>query len=165
MANRKYSELIAKAAKSELSQREIRDMFLLMDERMNERDLQDKKRDRQISKSARSIQDIEEEYPLLPTESDELSNAVKKKGVEILGGKKSGAYKDVALRRKTYQDIYGEVKREFGLIDEKGFQMSYKKLKRKHLQGAFIVVQSYVPPSAIQADIETANEIDEIDES
>ena len=79
---------------------------------------------------------------------------------EILGGKKANAYKDVDLRRKVYRDIYYEVKREYGLIDEKGCQLSYKKLKRKHFKGALAVIAEYIPPIGLQNEITSLNELD-----
>lgn len=120
--------------------------------------------DSRTAKNSRELRDIEEEYPLLPPEADDLANAVKKKGVQVLGGKKAPAYKNTALRRKLYMDVYGEIKRQYGLITEKGSQLSYKKLKRKYLQGAFSVVEEYVPPVSISNEIEAENEIEMDDE-
>ena len=96
----------------------------------------------------RNLKDIEEEYPLLPPEADDLSKAVKVKGVRVMGGKKSPAYQDTGLRKRVYQDIYAVIKREYGLLDERGFQVSYKKLKRKHLKGAFITYSNEAKPRA-----------------
>ena len=109
----------------------------------------------------RSIITFEEDYPLLPTEADDLSNAVKKKGVEVMGGKKSNAYKDTELRTKIFRDIYYEIKRQYGLINEKGAQLSYKKLKRKYLKGAFDVINEYVLPIDLENEVEAENELDE----
>lgn len=106
--------------------------------------------------------DIEEEYPLLSPESDDLSKAVRKKGVEVLGGKKSEAYKNTDLRKRVYRDIYGEIKRQYGLIDEVGRQQSYKKLKRKYLKGALMVVESYQAPISLLNEIDSENELGDI---
>ena len=119
--------------------------------------------EKKTAKHGREIRDIEEEYPLLPPEADDLSNVVKKKGVEILGGKKSNAYANTALRKRVYQDIYLDVKRQYGLIDEQGRQMSYKKLKRKYLKGAIAVVGEYAAPIALANEIDAENELDELD--
>ena len=117
--------------------------------------------EKKAAKHDREFQDIQEEYPLLPPEADDLANAVKKKGVEVLGGKNANAYKNKDLRRRLYMDIYRELKRQYGLINEKGGQLSYKKLKRKYLQGAYITVNEYVPPISISNEIEAENEIDD----
>lgn len=119
--------------------------------------------EKKTAKHGREIRDIEEEYPLLPPEADDLSNVVRKKGVEILGGKKSNAYANTALRKRVYQDIYLDIKRQYGLIDEQGRQMSYKKLKRKYLKGAIAVVGEYVAPIALANEIDAENELDELD--
>lgn len=118
--------------------------------------------EKSTAKQGRTLRDIEEEYPLLPPEADDLSNAVKRKGVYILGGKKSNAYQNTTLRKRVYQDIYSEIKRQYGLIDEKGRQQSYKKLKRKYLKGAFSVVEDYEAPIALANEIEAENELDEV---
>ena len=110
----------------------------------------------------RSIRDMEEEYPLLPPESDDLSRAVRRKGVAVLGGKKSNAYANTDLRKRVYRDIYGEVKRQYGLIDETGRQQSYKKLKRKYLKGALIVIDGYEPPIAIANEIDAENDLEDL---
>ena len=115
--------------------------------------------EKRTAKNGRAIVEIEEEYPLLPPEADDLSNAVKKKGVQVMGGKKSNAYADKDLRKKLYMDIYGEVKRQYGLVDETGRHQSYKKLKRKYLKGALIVVEQYEAPIAITNEIEALNEL------
>lgn len=112
------------------------------------------------AKHGRELQDIREEYPLLPPEADDLANVVKRKGVNILGGKKSIAYNNTDLRRKVYRDIYAEIKRQYGLIDEKGRQQSYKKLKRKYLTGAVRVVEEYEAPIALANEIDAENELE-----
>lgn len=116
---------------------------------------------RKLARHDRQFTDIEEEYPLLPPEADDLANAVKRKGVYVLGGKKSNAYHDTGLRKKTYMDIYSEIKRQYGLIRENGAQESYKKLKRKYFKGALILVEAYEPPITLANDIEALNELDD----
>lgn len=118
--------------------------------------------EKSVATTKRGLMDIEEEYPLLPPESDDLSKAVRKKGVEVLGGKKSEAYKNTDLRKRVYRDIYGEIKRQYGLIDEAGRQKSYKKLKRKYLKGALMVVESYQAPISLLNEIDSENELGDI---
>lgn len=115
----------------------------------------------ELAEHDRGLRDIKEEYPLLPPEADDLSKIVKRRGVQIMGGKKSPAYKDIPLRKRVYRDIYGEIKRNYGLIDEVGRQQSYKKLKRKYLNGAYKTVENYVAPVAIANDIEADNELED----
>ena len=108
----------------------------------------------------RNLRDIEEEYPLLPPEADDLSNEVKKKGVFCMGGKKSPAYANTDLRKRVFMDIYGEVKRQYGLVSETGRQLSYKKLKRKYLKGAMGIISNYELPIALANEVEAENEIE-----
>ena len=120
--------------------------------------------DSRTAKTSRGLRDIEEEYPLLPPEADDLANSVKHKGVEVLGGKKSNAYKNTDIRKRVYMDIYGEIKRQYGLISETGRHLSYKKLKRKYLKGAFIVVDQYEVPLSLANEIEAENELEDMEE-
>lgn len=116
------------------------------------------------STNTQDIREIKEEYPLLPPEADDLSTKVRRKMAECMGGKKSPAYKNLKeLRKKICRDIYYEIKRQYDLIDEKGRQKSYKKLKRKHLNGAMMVVDEYVLPIEYQNQIEAENELGDID--
>lgn len=156
MESQRYKNLLQKASGNNLTINDINEMFLAINDKSIE--LRD-----EIVRNSRSLKDIEEEYPLLPPEADDLSKAVKRRGVYVLGGKKSPAYKNVELRRRVYRDIYGEVKRQYGLIKENGGQESYKKLKRKHLQGAFSIVDAYTPPIAIENDIIDENDLADID--
>lgn len=149
-----YLEVVRKAKKGELSAKDLNEVVVALAEN-------EKAQDKKIYQNEHDMICVKEEYPLLPPEADDLSTAVKRKGVEVMGGKKSKAYQDQDLRRKVYRDIYSEIKRQYDLIDEKGAQLSYKKLKRKYLKGAFIVVDNYVAPIALQNEIESLNELDE----
>lgn len=111
------------------------------------------------SKHGKQLRDIEEEYPLLPPEADDLAKAVQRKGVEVMGGKKSNAYTNIDLRRKVYRDIYTEIKRNFDLIDVMGRQKSYKKLKRKNLKGALMLVDEYILPIGLENEINNENDL------
>lgn len=114
------------------------------------------------SKHGKQLREIEEEYPLLPPEADDLSKAVQRKGVEAMGGKKSNAYANKDLRRKVYRDIYTEIKRNYGLIDEMGRQKSYKKLKRKNLKGALLIVEQYILPIGLENEVNEENDLGDV---
>jgi hypothetical protein len=118
----------------------------------------------QSVKHDRTLRDMEEEYPLLPPEADDISAAVKRKGAEKLGGKKSNAYQDRELRSRVYRDIYTEIKRQYGLIDDNGRQKSYKKLKRKYVNGAIAVVEGYELPVYLQNEVDGLNELEDMEE-
>ena len=63
----------------------------------------------------KKIEQLEYDLPILGIEIDKITTAVKKKGVQCLGGKNSNAYQDKSLRGKVYNDIYRELKRQFGV--------------------------------------------------
>ena len=151
-----YLEVVQKAKKGELSAKDLNEIVVAVAEH-------EKAQDKEIYQNKRDMTDVKEEYPLLPPEADDLSTAVRRKGVAILGGKNSAAYKNKGLRRKLYMDIYGEIKRQYGLIDEKGRQKAYNKLKRKYITGAYSVIENYEPPIAIENEIEAENEIGDME--
>lgn len=103
------------------------------------------------------VYSIKNDMPLFGAESDELSAHVKRKGVEMLGGKKSEAYKDNKVRQTVYRDIYSQLKREFGIYDDEGKTKSYKALKRKDLADAHEFIDCYTLPSYLQDVITKCN--------
>lgn len=105
----------------------------------------------------REIYSIKNDMPLFGAESDELSAHVKRKGVEMLGGKKSEAYKDNKVRQTVYRDIYSQLKREFGIYDEEGKTKSYKALKRKDLADAHDFIDCYTLPAYLKELIKNCN--------
>ena len=82
--------------------------------------------DQKQVKMEQRMDKLEYDIPLYGSEADELSSHVKRKGVSVLGGKQSEAYKDTEIRSKVYRDIYDQVKREFGIYDDSGRPQSYK---------------------------------------
>lgn len=78
------------------------------------------------------VHKLETDMPLYGCEIDEIQKHVRKRGVEILGGKSSEAYHDGSIRSSVYSDIYGQLKREFGCVS------SYKSIKRKYLHIAHL---------------------------
>lgn len=100
---------------------------------------------------------LEFEIPLYGAEADELSSHVKRKGVKVLGGKQSEAYKDSEIRAKVYRDIYDQIKREFGIYDDSGKPKSYKALKRKYIAEAHELIDCYVVSTYLEELIADAN--------
>lgn len=113
--------------------------------------------DERTVKMEERMDKLEFDIPLYGAEADELSNHVKRKGVKVLGGKQSEAYKDTEIRSKVYHDIYGQIKREFDLYDGSGRAMSYKALKRKYLADAHELIDCYQAPTYLLELIEAAN--------
>ena len=75
----------------------------------------------------------------------------------MLGGKNSNAYKDTKIRAAVYSDIYNQIKREFGLYDEKGRFKSYKALKRRYLYDAHELVDVYELPTYLAEQVSDCN--------
>ena len=113
--------------------------------------------DEKIVKIESRMDRLEFDIPLYASEADEISNHVKRKGVVILGGKKSDAYKDRNIRSKVYRDIYDQVKREFGIYSDDGKPKSYKALKRKYIYEAHERIDMYEAPTYLKEMIDNAN--------
>lgn len=96
------------------------------------------------------MQDLRENTPLFGVECDEISNAVKRQGVVLLGGKQSNAYRNRGLRGKVYRDIYNQLYREFGVN-------SHKAIKRCHLNVAVKIVEEYTLPIVLSEEISFVN--------
>lgn len=113
--------------------------------------------DKRVTKIEHRIDKLEYDIPLYGSEADELCNHVKRKGVDMLCGKQSNAYKDTKIRAAVYTDIYNQIKREFGLYDDKGRYKSYKALKRRYIYEAHELVDSYELPTFLSEKITDCN--------
>lgn len=113
--------------------------------------------EREIQQIDTRMDKLEFDIPLYGSEADELSNHVKRKGVQVLGGKQSEAYQDTEIRSKVYRDIYDQIKREFGIYDDTGRPKSYKALKRKYIADAHELIDCYEAPTYLMELIEVAN--------
>lgn len=100
---------------------------------------------------------LEFDIPLYGSKADELSGHVRRKGVQILGGKEAPAYKDAEIRSRVYRDMYDQIKREFGIYDDSGRSKSYKALKRKYIADAHELIDCYQAPTCLEELIEEAN--------
>lgn len=96
-----------------------------------------------VDKVEDKIISIEEETPLYGCEIEEVQKHVRKKGIEVLGGKDSNAYKDGGIRGSVYSDIYKQLKREFGCV------ATYKSIKRKYLADVHEFIDTYLLPIAL----------------
>ncbi|PEW64484.1 hypothetical protein CN448_26995 [Bacillus cereus] len=97
------------------------------------------------------VKDLKNNAPLYAVECDEVSHAVRRLGVKLLGSKDSQAYKDKSLSKKLYSDIYGQLYREYGVT-------SYKAIKRHQLEEAKAVInEKYTIPKVLKDEIEEVN--------
>lgn len=98
----------------------------------------------------KDLQDFKQDMPILGVEESKITSAVRRKGVQCLGGKESEAYKDNSLRGKVYADIYGQLKREFGVT-------TYKAIKRNQCDQAVAVIDCYQLPIFLEEAINDCN--------
>lgn len=96
------------------------------------------------------LEQFKNDMPILGVEESKITNAVKKKGVECLGGKKSNAYKDRSIRGRLYSDLHTKLRQRFGVS-------TYKEIKRNQTDTAIIMIQCYAPPIVLSETIETIN--------
>lgn len=86
--------------------------------------------------------------PLLKADSDALTKVSRRKVVDLLGGKKSPAYKP--LSKKVFSDLYRQLWREFGVA-------SCSEIKRKDLGLAKKIVTEYKLPICLENQIKLTN--------
>ena len=104
-----------------------------------------------VDKVEDKLSNLENDTPLYGCEIDEVQKHVRKKGVEVLGGKGSEAYRDGSVRSQVYSDIYNQLKREYGCVS------SYKSIKRKYVDAVHVFIDRYEPPTALLEQIRDCN--------
>ena len=104
-----------------------------------------------VDKVEDKLSNLENDTPLYGCEIDEVQKHVRKKGVEVLGGKGSEAYRDGSVRSQVYSDIYNQLKREYGCVS------SYKSIKRKYIDAVHVFIDRYEPPTALSEQIRDCN--------
>ena len=97
------------------------------------------------------VKDLKANMPLFQVDCKELQAIVRKKGIEVLGGKDKPAYKDNSIRGKVYSDIQHQLKREFGVS-------RYEAIKRRQFDIAINIVNNYKAPLVIEDLIKLAND-------
>lgn len=106
--------------------------------------------DERVSSIDKDLQNFKQDMPILGIEESKITGAARRKGVQCLGGKDSEAYKDRSLRSKVYADIYGELKRQFGVT-------SYKAIKRSQCEKAVNIIEIYELPLILAEQVEDTN--------
>lgn len=97
------------------------------------------------------VTELKDNVPLYGCEIEEVSKHVKRKAVNVLGGKESEAYRDASIRSQLFSDIYAQIKREYGLVS------SYKSIKRKYIADVHEFIDCYEPPMVLGEQIRDAN--------
>jgi prophage antirepressor-like protein len=106
--------------------------------------------ERRIDTIQSDVEAIKADLPILPIEAERITTATKKKGVEVLGGINSSAYRNKGLRQKLYSNLYSNLKYNFGV-------RSYKSIKRSQCDKAIDIINSYQPPYFLEEEIRNAN--------
>lgn len=96
------------------------------------------------------IESLRLDLPILPIEADRITNAVKAKGVSVMGGKNSNAYRNRSIVNKVYRDIYRQIYRNFEVS-------TYKALKRNQCDMVIEIVGKYELPVVLKDQIEQCN--------
>lgn len=95
--------------------------------------------------------ELKDNTPLYGCEIDEVKQHVNRKGVIVLGGKDSEAYKNGSIRSSVYSDIYKQLKREFGCVT------TYKSIRRKYIDNVHKFIDDYALPMALAEQVKEAN--------
>ena len=104
----------------------------------------------EVEELREEFSEYKETTPLFTVECKELQSLVRRKGVEVLGGKGSQAYIDNSLRGKVYADIQHQLKREFQVT-------KYEAIKRGQFVTAKEIVENYRIPTGLKEEIIKAN--------
>ena len=106
--------------------------------------------DSKVNNLEERFNDFEQNLPLLPEDADDVSKEVKKRVVEVLGGKESNAYHDKSLSQKVFMDAYRNLKSNFDVS-------SYKAIKRNRKGAAVQIAREYRPPLYLAEQIQAEN--------
>lgn len=106
--------------------------------------------ERKIDTIQSDVEAIKADLPIFPIEAERITTATKKKGVEVLGGINSSAYRNKGLRQKLYSNLYSNLKYNFGV-------RSYKSIKRSQCDKAIDIINSYQPTYFLEEEIRNAN--------
>ena len=106
--------------------------------------------DSRVDEVKAELERFKQEVPLFGEECTEINKAVSEKVHDCLGGKSSGACRDKSLHRRLFRDIYSQANRELGV-------RTYKSISRSQKNLYLELVENYVPPLHLQADIDGAN--------
>lgn len=106
--------------------------------------------DSKVNSLEERFNDFEQSLPLLPEDADDVSKEVKKRVVEVLGGKDSNAYHDKSLSQKVFMDAYRNLKGNFDVS-------SYKAIKRSRKDVAVQIAREYKPPLYLLEQIQAEN--------
>lgn len=96
------------------------------------------------------VKALKDDMPVFLKDTKDIQNALRKKAIEVLGGKDSNAYRDRSIHAYTFADIQIELRRQFGV-------KRYDQIRRKDVADALKIIEEYKPPLHIRDKIAMAN--------
>lgn len=96
------------------------------------------------------IKALKDDMPVFTADAKDIQNALRKKAVEVLGGKESNAYSNKSVHGYAFADIQIELRRQFGV-------KRYDQIKHKDVPIALKIIEEYKPPIHIRDKIQNAN--------
>lgn len=112
------------------------------------------KRVDEVTEEVKSVREdlakFKADVPAFNADTKDIQNALRKKAIEVLGGRESIAYNDNSVRGYAFADIQIELRRQFGI-------KRYDQIKHKDVAVALKIIEEYKPPIHIKDKIEMAN--------
>lgn len=96
------------------------------------------------------LESLKNDMPVFTVDAKDIQNALRKKAIEVLGGKGSNAYNDKSVRSYAFADIQIELRRQFGV-------KRYDQIKHKDVPIALKIIEEYKPPIHIRDKIQDSN--------
>lgn len=96
------------------------------------------------------LESLKNDMPVFTVDAKDIQNALRKKAIEILGGKGSNAYNDKSVHSYAFADIQIELRRQFGV-------KRYDQIKHKDVPVALKIIEEYKPPIHIRDKIQDSN--------
>lgn len=113
-------------------------------------DLKIQDMEKKVAEVDDDLQDFKKSIPLFGVECEIITNAVRAKGIKLLGGKDTPAYNDKSVRGKVYSDLHMELKRQFGVT-------SYKAIRRNQCDTAVRIIEAYRLPMVLKELVDETN--------
>lgn len=96
------------------------------------------------------FQKLESDIPIFNVDAKNIQDAVRKRAIEILGGKDSNAYRDRSVRGYVFADIQCMLRRNFDV-------KRYEEIKHKRVDDAIRLIREHKPLLVIQDKVDMAN--------
>ncbi len=93
---------------------------------------------------------LEADMPVFTIDAKRIQDAVRKKAVEILGGKESNAYKDKSTRTYVFADVQCMLRRNFEV-------KRYEEIKHCQTDDALRLIEEHKPPFMLKNRVDMMN--------